>query len=158
MILPINTDNKKVPTKIKSKSFVAEILTVKDVDEDYKNVIENEKLIKRTRGSAGGWPNPKKLTLEENRIDLSWHQREFENNTSFAFVLKSRTGEYMGCAYLYPMNFRSKLPDAKKYEVDFSFWINGKFYDLGLYALIKGEWMEILKKMGFKKIYYSNKI
>jgi hypothetical protein len=157
MIIPINIDNKKIPKKIKSKSFLAEVLSAQHTEEDYKFVTDNEKLIKSTRGNAGDWPNPKKLTIEENRIDLSWHQREFEAGLSFAFVLRSKSDEYVGCAYLYPMNFRSKIPDAKRYEVDFSFWITKKYYDLGLYEIIKMEWLEQLKKLGFKKVYYSNK-
>ncbi len=157
MIIPINVDNKKIPKKVKSKSFTAVILSVKHTEEDFKHVIENEKLIKSTRGNAGSWPNPKTLTLEENRIDLSWHQREFENNESFAYLLQDINGKYMGCAYLYPMNFRSKIPDAKKYEVDFSFWLVREFYDLGYYESVKTEWLEHLKKFGFKKVYYSNK-
>lgn len=157
MILPINVDKKKIPKKIKSKLFSAFVLSAKDTEEDFKHVIENERLIKSTRGNAGSWPNPKTLTLEENRIDLSWHQREFENGLSFAYLMLDKNGDYMGCAYLYPMNFRSKILDAKNYEVDFSFWIVKKFYDLGYYEKVKTEWLGHLKKFGFKKVYYSNK-
>ena len=157
MIIPIDLKNKRIPKRIKSKSFVAEVLSAKHTEEDLKNVIENEKLIKLTRGNAGSWPNPKTLSLKENTIDLSWHQREFENCLSFAYLLRDLKGEYMGCVYLYPMNFRSKISEARKYEVDFSFWITKKFYDLDLYEKIKSEWLEQLKKIGFKKIYYSNK-
>jgi hypothetical protein len=158
MIIPINTVNKKIPKKIKSKSFIAEILLAKNFEEDLKHVLENEKLIKKTRGNAGSWPNPKTLTLEENKIDLSWHQREFENGTSFAFILRDFDGSYVGCAYLYPMNFRSKIENARKYDLDFSFWIVQKYYDLSYYEKVKNEWIEVLKKIGFRKIYYSNKI
>jgi len=157
MILPINTDNKKIPKKIKSKSFIAEILSAKHTEEDYRHVLENEKLIKATRGNAGSWPNPKTLTLEENRIDLSWHQREFENELSFAYLLRDMNKQYIGCVYLYPMNFRTKISNAKNYEVDFSFWIIKQFYDLGYYEKVKNEFLEQLKRMGFKKVYYSNR-
>jgi hypothetical protein len=157
MIIPINTTTIKIPKRIKSTSFIAEVLSAKHAEEDLVHVLENEKLIKRTRGNAGSWPNPKILTLEENRIDLSWHQREFENGSSFAYLMRKKDGVYIGCAYLYPMNFRSKIPDAKKYEVDFSFWITESVYKQGLYEGIKIEWLEKLKSIGFKKIYYSNK-
>ncbi len=157
MILPIPVDNKKIPKKIKTTSFVAEVLSAKHGEEDFKEVMENEKCIKRTRGNAGSWPSKSTLTLEENRIDLSWHQREFENGLSFAYLLRDYGGTYIGCAYLYPMNFRSVIPDAKKYEVDFSFWITEKTYDEGLYEKVKNEWLYELKKIGFKKVYFSNK-
>jgi hypothetical protein len=156
MIIPINTENKKIPKKIEGKNFNAEVLRYIHAEEDLRNVLESEKLIKKTRGNAGKWPDPKKLSLEENAIDLAWHQREFENGISFAYLMRSKKDEYLGCAYLYPMNFRSKIPDAKKYEVDFSFWITSKFYSVELYDGVKNEWLEILKNMGFKRVYYSN--
>ncbi len=134
------------------------MLKESNAEEDLGHVLESEKLIKKTRGGAGDWPNPKKLSLRENKIDLSWHQREFEFGSSFAYLLRDKKGEYIGCAYLYPMNFRSKIADAKKYEVDFSFWVTQDFFNLGYYNLVKIEFMEQLKKIGFKKIYYSNKI
>ncbi len=157
MIIPINTTTIKIPKRIKSTSFVAEVLSAKHAEEDLMHVLENEKLIKCTRGNAGSWPNPKTLTLEENRIDLSWHQREFENGSSFAYLMRDKDGVYVGCAYLYPMNFRSKLPNAKKHDVDFSFWVTGRVYEQGLYEVIRNEWLVILKSRGFKKVYPSNK-
>ena len=156
MIIPINVDSKKVKEKIIFTNFTAEKLSPECLDEDYQAVIENESLIKETRGNAGDWPNPNTLTKKENFLDLAWHQREFEYGLSFAFVLRDLNEKYMGCAYLYPMNFRSIIENASDYELDFSFWLTQEFYILGKYELVKSEFMECLKQIGFSKIYYSN--
>lgn len=49
-----------------------------------------------------GDPWPEGLTLEENRIDMGWHEREFTARRSFAWVVRSPDGTYLGCAYIYP--------------------------------------------------------
>ena len=49
---------------------------------------------------GGDWPDG--LTLEENRIDLCWHLREFQNNRSFAWIVRDAAGAYLGCAYVFP--------------------------------------------------------
>jgi len=131
MIIPINTTTITIPKRIKSTSFVAGVLSAKHAEEDFVHVLENEKLIKRTRGNAGSWPNPKTLTLEENRIDLSWHQREFENGSSFAYLMRNKDGAYIGCAYLYPMNFRSKITDAKSMRLIFHFGLRVEYMNRG---------------------------
>jgi hypothetical protein len=53
------------------------------------------------RGLFGNdWPDG--LTLEEDRIDLAWHEREFTLARSFAWVLRDGGGVYLGCAYVFP--------------------------------------------------------
>ena len=51
-----------------------------------------------TPGSS--WPDG--LTKDKNLVDLAWHQREFEASRSFAWVIESHEGEYLGCLYVYP--------------------------------------------------------
>lgn len=47
------------------------------------------------------WPDG--LTIEENRVDLGWHEREFTLGHSFAWtILAPDTARTNGCAYLYP--------------------------------------------------------
>lgn len=45
---------------------------------------------------------PVGLTLEEDRIDLAWHAREFAFGRSFAWVLREAGGGYVGCVYVFP--------------------------------------------------------
>lgn len=156
MIKPLNIEWKSIIEKIDFSEFYAEKLSPTCVDEDYEAVIKNEILIKKTRGNAGDWPNPEKFTLEENYIDLAWHQREFEYGLSFAYVLRTHEGKYMGCVYLYPMNFRTKEENWDDYDIDFSFWIVQEYFDTGWYEKIKWVFLEHLHGIGFRNICYSN--
>lgn len=157
MIRPINTDKIKISNKIKFKNFYAYKLSVKDIEDDFEAVIRNEKLIKKIRGNAGSWPNPKTLSKEEDFIDLAWHQREFENNLSFAFVLRDKAQKYIGCAYIYPMNFRSSLKKNINYDFDFSFWVTQEFYDQNFYEKVYFSFIEYFKKIGVDRVFFSNK-
>jgi hypothetical protein len=43
------------------------------------------------------------LTLEQNIIELGWHQTEFQLRTSFAYTVVSLDElEVMDCVYIYP--------------------------------------------------------
>lgn len=48
-------------------------------------------------------PWPEGLTLEENLVDLGWHQRETTAGHSFAFtVVTPDERRCLGCTYVYP--------------------------------------------------------
>ena len=52
---------------------------------------------------AGDWP--RRLTIDENLIDLGWHQREFTLRHSFAYtVMNDDESRCLGCCYIYPSN------------------------------------------------------
>jgi hypothetical protein len=88
------------------------LLGVDVVEEDYAVVMESAAELEGFFGDA--WPRG--LTLEENRIDLAWHQREFEHGRSFAWVVRDPArglapGRYIGCAYVFPP-FAERAPMA----------------------------------------------
>jgi len=68
------------------------------VDEDFEAVTASAGLLNGLFGDD--WPLG--LTLEENAIDLAWHEREFTSRRSFAWVVRDPKGTYVACAYLYP--------------------------------------------------------
>lgn len=147
-------DNFNPPKRIQLGEFVLRTLSYKDAEVDYQAVMSSIDVIKKTRG--GDWPT-KDLTLEDNKIDLAWHQREFEFKSSFAYcVWDLKEEKYLGCLYFYPAGFRGRTTDGA--DVDISFWVTQKSYDMGLYpklykelrAWVKEEWP-------FKKPYWSNK-
>ena len=147
-------DSFKVPEKLKTPNFIIRKLCFRDVDLDYKAVMSSVDIIHRTRG--GSWPNSD-LSFEDDQIDLGWHQREFENKTSFAYtVMSPDEKECIGCLYLYPPNYRDDSSgDA---EVDVSFWVTQKAYDEGLYSTLYKTLDDWLKStLPFKKIAYTNK-
>ncbi len=73
-----------VPERLETADFVIRKLTFRDAELDYRAVMANIDIIRKTRG--GDWP-PAGLTLEDDRIDLAWHQREFERRSSFAYAV-----------------------------------------------------------------------
>ena len=78
--------------------FVLEVLAPQFVDEDYAVVIGSTSVLTGLFGQS--WPEG--LTLEENLADLIRHEREFDNDQAFAWIIRSEAGLYLGCAYLYP--------------------------------------------------------
>jgi hypothetical protein len=73
-------------------------LSIAQVDEDFAAVTASAHVL---RGVFGGdWPIG--LTLEDNLIDMGWHEREFTARRSFAWIVRDAEGTYLGCAYLYP--------------------------------------------------------
>jgi len=67
-------------------------------EEDFVAVTRSTAVLQGVFGSD--WPAG--LTLEENRIDLAWHEREFTNCRSFSWILRDAQGAYLGCAYVFP--------------------------------------------------------
>jgi hypothetical protein len=94
----------KVPRTLETDEFRLRMLTVNDVVKDFDAVmtsVEHCKTIWR-----GKWPEG--LTLEQNLIDLGWHQKEFQTRRSFAYtVVHPSETRVLGCAYILPTRKRS---------------------------------------------------
>ena len=72
-------------------------LTSAQTDEDFDVVTSSAHVL----GDVfGDWPAG--LTLDENRIDLAWHDREFTTRRSFSWILRDAVGLYLGCLYVFP--------------------------------------------------------
>ena len=147
-------DSFQVPQKLENPQFIIRKLCFSDADLDYKAVMSSIEIIKKTRG--GDWPSSN-LSYEDNQIDLAWHQREFENKTSFAYTLVTPDEkECLGCLYLYPPGYRNE--ESKDGDVDVSFWVTQKAYDDGLYdTLYKTLTVWLKSTWPFKKVVYTNK-
>lgn len=143
----------KVPEKLERQEFIIRKLCFSDAELDYKAVMSSMDIIKKTRG--GDWPSSD-LSLIEDQIDLGWHQREFENRSSFAYtVMSPDEKECLGCLYLYPPGFRDK--NSRDADVDVSFWVTQAAYDKGLYSTLYETLDDWLKTAWpFKKIVYTN--
>ena len=90
----------KVPEKLETKEFRLRMLTVNDVVRDYDAVMTSVDHLK-TIWPGGKWPEG--LTLEQNLIDLGWHQKEFQTRRSFAYtVVTPSESMVMGCVYIEP--------------------------------------------------------
>ena len=96
-------DDFNVPTGLVAHRFLLRMLTIHDLVKDYDAVISSKDHLKNTfsRISGSDWPNG--LTLEENLIDLGWHQREFTLRYSFAYtVISPDELSCLGCVYINP--------------------------------------------------------
>ncbi len=92
----------RVPAGLVTDEFRLRMLTVNDVVKDYEAVMTSRDQLRGVFGPQSTWPAAD-LTLEQDLIDLGWHQKEFQNRTSFAYTVMS-LGESrcLGCVYIYP--------------------------------------------------------
>lgn len=89
-----------VPDALETATFRLRMLTVNDVVKDYDAVITSVEHLKAI-WPGGKWPAG--LTLEQNLIDLGWHQKEFQTRRSFAYtVVTPSESMVIGCVYIEP--------------------------------------------------------
>lgn len=86
-----------LPREVQLKGCRMTPLSPAHVQEDYDIVMQTAPFLS---DGPGAWPDG--LTLQENAIDLAWHEREFTTNRSFSWILRSEDGTYLGCFYIYP--------------------------------------------------------
>ena len=90
----------KVPEKLETNEFRLRMLTVNDVVKDYDAVMTSVQHLK-TIWPGGTWPDG--LTLEQDLIDLGWHQKEFQTRRSFAYTVVTPSESLVtGCVYIVP--------------------------------------------------------
>lgn len=102
-----------VPVVFETTRLRLRCLTVNDVVKDYDAVMTSLVHLQKTQpfGSDHKWPTTQ-LTLEQDLIDLGWHQKEFQNRSSFAYTVMSLDEtECLGCAYFYPSS--NSMHDAE---------------------------------------------
>ena len=100
-------DDFEVPVALEHPRFRLRMLTVNDLVKDYDAVMSSVEHLRTTYSpeSASAWPVD--LSLEEDLIDLGWHQREFTLRTSFAYtVMAPDEGRCLGCVYIMPTRKR----------------------------------------------------
>jgi len=89
----------KVLETLETDRFRLRMLTVNDVVKDFDAVTSSQQHLHNIWGP--GWPDG--LTLEQNLIDLGWHQKEFQRRRSFAYtVVALDESRVLGCVYIYP--------------------------------------------------------
>lgn len=100
MRLPFVPTDFAVPEKLETDEFRLRMLTVHDVVKDYEAVMTSVDHL-RNVWPGSGWPEG--LTLEQNLIDLGWHQKEFQTRRSFAYtVVTPSESRVVGCVYIEP--------------------------------------------------------
>ena len=97
-------------------------LTVNDVVKDFEAI--------NARVAPDGRDDPwAETTLEENLVDLGWHQKEFELRRSFAYtVVAPDESRVLGCVYLNP---------SDEADVEVHMWVRREAWDEGLDPLLE---------------------
>lgn len=97
---PFVPEDFAVPDTLVTDEFRLRMLTVNDVVKDFDAVVSSAGHLK-SLSPANTWPDG--LTLEQNLIDLGWHQKEFQRRRSFAYTVVSPSESVvLGCVYIYP--------------------------------------------------------
>lgn len=149
-------DGFTAPERLEFEDLVARPLGRVDLDADLEGVNSSIDIIQKTRG--GSWPS-EKLTKEFDFLDLAWHEREFRDANSFAYVVYNVQGDYVGCVYLYAMGVRTDLSETMdQYDADVSWWVTQAQYDAGYYEKLYAAVQAWLGLFPFAKVYYSNKV
>src|SRR5215213_1873845 len=116
-------DGFEVPTLLETERFRLRPITIHDVVRDYDAVMTSTEHLRSTL--PWGWP-PEDLTLEQDLIDLGWHQKEFQRRSSFAYtVVAPDESRVLGCVYIYPSEEQGV--DAEVY-----LWVRQSEFDGGL--------------------------
>lgn len=99
------------PARHKGDGFHLRMLSIHDVVKDFDAVMSAGERLKGAMEPGGIWPDG--LTLEENLIDLAWHQREFTIGHSFAYtVMNDDESRCLGCCYINPSDTPGVDADA----------------------------------------------
>jgi len=128
--VPVNTI---VSKGVSTDRYNIRMLTINDLVKDYDAVMSSVDRLKGVFGPNDNWPNG--LTIEEDLIDLGWHQKEFEIKSSFAFTVMSiDESKCLGCVYINPS---SKL----SFDAEIIMWVRQSEalsdLDSNLFATIK---------------------
>ena len=89
-----------VPLELLTDQFKLRMLSIDDVEMDFEAVMSSAARVSQV-WPGSGWPEG--LTLRQNLIDLGWHEKEFQNRSSFTYtVVTLDESSVQGCVYLYP--------------------------------------------------------
>ncbi|MCF8267374.1 MAG: hypothetical protein K9I69_04765 [Ignavibacteriales bacterium] len=90
------------PVRLETELLILRMLTIHDLVKDYDAVMTCREEIRGVFGPNDTWPEDD-LTLEQDLIDLGWHQKEFQNRSSFAYTVMSPDETIcLGCVYIMP--------------------------------------------------------
>ena len=104
------------PQTLATDEFRLRMLTVNDVVKDYDAVMTSIDHLKGVFGTNSAWPK-NDLTLEQDLIDLEWHQKEFQKLSSFAYTMMNLDeSQCLGCVYVLPS-------DNEKYDAMVILWV-----------------------------------
>jgi hypothetical protein len=77
-------------------------ITIHDAFKDYDAVMSSREHLWKRFGTIWGWPG-EDMTIEQNIVDLGWHQKEFQLRSSLDYAVMSLDERrLLGCVYVDP--------------------------------------------------------
>ncbi|MEU4830364.1 GNAT family N-acetyltransferase [Streptosporangium sp. NPDC023615] len=123
--MPFLPRTHEIPPGVRHPRFHIRPITVHDAVRDFDAVMSSAARLRERFPLGGGWP-PDTMTLEENLIDLAWHQKEALLRRSFNYAVTSPDGSrLLGCVYVEP-------PEKRGADADVSFWVRDEEEGTGL--------------------------
>ncbi|MGH3086132.1 MAG: GNAT family N-acetyltransferase [Rubrobacteraceae bacterium] len=111
------------PKLLETERFRLRPITIHDAVKDYDAVMTSREHLWNMFGEVWRWP-PEDLTLEEDLVDLAWHQKEGELKSSFNYAVMSLDEKrLLGCVYVDP---------SGKADAEIAFWVRSDESDTGL--------------------------
>jgi hypothetical protein len=105
----------QVPAVVETARFRLRSITIHDAFKDYDAVMSSREHLWSRFGAAWGWP-AEDMTIEQNIVDLGWHQKEFQLRSSFGYAVMSVDEQrQLGCVYIDP-------PHEPGTDADIGFW------------------------------------
>ena len=91
-----------IPAVVETERFRMRSITIHDAFKDYDAVMSSREHLWDRFGAIWGWPAAD-LAIEQNIIDLAWHQKEFQLRSSFDYAVMSLDeSRLLGCVYIDP--------------------------------------------------------
>ncbi|WP_437669908.1 GNAT family N-acetyltransferase [Sorangium sp. So ce131] len=137
------------PTTLETSRLRLRPLTVHDVVRDYDAVMTSVEHLAGL-GMFGEWPRG--LTLEQNLIDLGWHQKNHAIGAAFTYtVLSLDERTCLGCVYIEP----TEVPGC---EAEVLLWVRqselASGLDEHLYSAVR-EWLS--SAWPFRRVCYPGR-
>lgn len=114
-----------VPERIVTDQFLIRSITIHDVLKDLDAVMSSREHLWARFGEEWGWPTDE-LSIEQNLIDLGWHQKEFQLRSSFDYAVMSLDeSRLLGCIYIDPA-------EEDHVDAEIAYWIRSSELASGL--------------------------
>ena len=112
-----------IPETMETEEYRLRMLSIDDVEKDFEAVISSAEHLSKVWPDSG-WPDG--LTLKQNLIDLGWHEKEFQNRTSFAYTMVTLDeSKVLGCVYFHPTT-------KSDHDVEVFMWVRQSELQSGL--------------------------
>ncbi len=126
-----------IPPGFEHSRFRLRLITVNDLVRDYAAVMSSVESLQR-RFPFWGWPDPD-MTMEEDLVDLGWHQKEAQLRRSFNYcVISPDETRLLGCVYVDP-------PEKLGADAEIAMWVRSDEEEGDLEDLLERavrEWLQ----------------